>query len=94
MAIAHTLRHTGHAKYKTWVWKWQETFRYVNQAHKICTKNSAVYETASLYFKHERIMKIMSVTVALKTTMNFFRHILMYYNSGMHKSQLPDRLCK
>jgi len=30
-------------------------------------------------------MKIMSVTVALITTVNFFRHILMYYNTGMHK---------
>jgi len=52
-----------------------------------------MYETASLYFKHERIMKIMSVTVALKTTMNFFRRTLMYYNAGMHKSRVPGRLC-
>jgi len=53
-----------------------------------------VYETASLYFKHERIMKIMSVTVALKTTMNFFRPILIYYIAGMHKSQIAGRLCE
>lgn len=72
------LRHTGHTKYETRAWKEQETFRYVNQTHKICTMNCAVYETASLYFKHEIIMKIMSVTVALRTTVNFFRHILMY----------------
>jgi len=94
MSFAHTLRHTRHAKYITWTWKGQETFRYVNQAHKICTKNCAVYETASLYFKHERIMKIMSVTVALKTTMNFFRPILIYYIAGMHKSQIAGRLCE
>ena len=93
MSVAHTLRYRGQAKHKTWAWKGQETFRYVNQAHKICTKDCAMYETASLYFKHERIMKIMSVTVALKTTMNFFRRTLMYYNAGMHKSRVPGRLC-
>jgi hypothetical protein len=53
-----------------------------------------MYETASLCFKHKTIMKSTSVTVALQTAMNFFRHILWYYNAGMNKSQAPGSHCE
>lgn len=59
--------------------------RYVNQVHEICKKHYAMYETASQCFKLKIIMNSMSVTVALQTAANFFRHNLRHCDTGMHK---------